>query len=666
MNPLESEAHKYWATAAGPRIAALCTSIRDDLPPAEMEARRQALAAESSAMRSFLWRFETSLNNLQPIMRLPTEILTTIFMLVAESNPITGYPQNRRTYSYLGTRSINPYVDWLPLTRVCRRWRAEALACSPLWGRIPLSLGTKGIDEFVRRSRDASLVIDCAHHDRYQHLGEMLQPGFLARARELHVPTTALQGNNAATYLPLLQNPAPRLEAFVIRGGFAGAILRRRAAIKLPDNLFENNAPLLRTLQANQVDRFPTQRSLFSNLRTFSVANPNSHSGYIYPTRLEMYDVLRSMPLLESLSLTNSMAREGSGVDAVPFDLPRLSELTLNGPVDGCASVLQPLRVKPRCKITISTTDELAAVRDKSQGLFGNLGRTGFNVNFAPRTLVITILDGRLNVTAFDDPVTDLRSLTNRVLSSPGNSQFTLTIGFRRRAAAGASHMTRCVQELFARALPVHGVEQASVLAMAGTSDTSARQLFDPLWKTAFAPCTRLSGLYVAGPAAYVLLRALSEPLAQPVLPALSNLIFDDNQISRVRLFEHIPLYNIVLQALSTRDIPKLQIPESPLLTQADMDTLRLHTNLSTFARAPHGPGGWLDQDVMPILVDGGIGGVAGMHDWVGPGDAMQHILEIEDEDDSEDDLDGFEVLPVPGPPGMEPFAMPVVDFQVQ
>ncbi|VDB96108.1 unnamed protein product, partial [Peniophora sp. CBMAI 1063] len=660
MTSVESEAHEYWSAAANPRIAALCATIRDDMPASELEARRQALAAESAAMRAFLWRFETSLNNLQPVMRLPTEILTTIFMLVAESNPITGYPHNRRAYAYLGGSHRNPaaYVDWLPLTRVCRRWRSEALACSPLWGRIPLSLGTKGIDEFVRRSRDASLVIDCSPHDKYPHLGEMLQPAHLLRAREIHVPTTALQGQHAAALLPLLTSAAPRLEAFTIKGGFAGAILRRRAAIKLPEHLFADGAPLLRTLHLNQIDKFPSQPSLLSNLRSFSISNASAHAGYTFPTRTEMYDALRSMPLLENLSLVNSMAREGSGVPGAPFSLHHLRALTLHGPIDAVSCVLQPLRLTPPVKITLNTSDDPGAVRDKSASLFANLGRTGFSRSdaHAPRTLVITLLDGRLTVTTFADAHTELRALTNRVLTAPSNASFSLTIAHRRRANAtsGTPHLTRCIPDLFARALPVASIEQASVLGMTNTPDASARALFDPLWKTAFGACTRLAGLYVAGPAAYVLLRALSEPLAQPVLPALSNLIFDDNHISRVRLFEHVPLYDILLQALSTRDIPRLQIPDSPLLTGAEIEALKAHTNLVTFARAPHGggAGGWLDGagEVLPMLLDagggiigGGGGGIMdagggpigmGAGDWIG---AAEHFLELGDDEDGED-----------------------------
>ncbi|KZV58990.1 hypothetical protein PENSPDRAFT_550046, partial [Peniophora sp. CONT] len=106
------------------------------------------------AMRRVLCKLDTSFNDLQPVNFLPSEVLTHIFMLAVDacSEPRRGlFTMPGTLYSYS--------LRWLGLTRVCRRWRVEALSCPSLWRRLETSMQVQALETFVQRSQTASMSV---------------------------------------------------------------------------------------------------------------------------------------------------------------------------------------------------------------------------------------------------------------------------------------------------------------------------------------------------------------------------------------------------------------------------------------------------------------------------------------------------------------------------
>ena len=185
-----SEAEQYWKNASEPRLA-LLRAHPQPLPGqpsgavrSQLDLRREALEVERRAVKHILCELDMSLNDLQPVNSLPSDVLTHIFVLVMED---TAVPSARFT-SALNPRTFTP--KWLNLVSVCKRWRSEAFACASLWTHLTTSMRPKMLKDYVRLSQDASLSV-VTETSRYRGTTERLDaifvPAVLDRTRYLSV-----------------------------------------------------------------------------------------------------------------------------------------------------------------------------------------------------------------------------------------------------------------------------------------------------------------------------------------------------------------------------------------------------------------------------------------------------------------------------------------------
>ncbi|KAI0265967.1 hypothetical protein BC834DRAFT_877173, partial [Gloeopeniophorella convolvens] len=84
-----------------------------------------------------LWRSGTT--NRSQAAQLPIELLQTIFLLTAEL-----------LASETTTTSSRP--EWIPMTQVCRQWRAAALGLRELWSSITPGLSISWAQAMLERS----------------------------------------------------------------------------------------------------------------------------------------------------------------------------------------------------------------------------------------------------------------------------------------------------------------------------------------------------------------------------------------------------------------------------------------------------------------------------------------------------------------------------------
>ncbi|KAI0066389.1 hypothetical protein BV25DRAFT_1835461 [Artomyces pyxidatus] len=98
------------------------------------EAQRE-LDADFVAMHLTFCSINEKHNAHSPVSRLPVELLTRIFHLVAISERAGDVLWRTSFRDPIGSR-----LGWIKVTFVCRRWREVALGCAKLWSNVPLSL----------------------------------------------------------------------------------------------------------------------------------------------------------------------------------------------------------------------------------------------------------------------------------------------------------------------------------------------------------------------------------------------------------------------------------------------------------------------------------------------------------------------------------------------
>lgn len=86
---------------------------------------------------------------------LPVELLAHIFTICTE------VPEDQ----------FLPYPAWLPITRVCRYWRAIALSHGPLWTSITPGLSLHWIKVFIERSRTSLMDFDIRVGPTWPNIG---------------------------------------------------------------------------------------------------------------------------------------------------------------------------------------------------------------------------------------------------------------------------------------------------------------------------------------------------------------------------------------------------------------------------------------------------------------------------------------------------------------
>ncbi|KAK0232531.1 hypothetical protein IW262DRAFT_1450981 [Armillaria fumosa] len=226
-------------------------------------------------------------NALQPINRLPPELLAIIFLMRQEHLP------SFLPIPCVGIYRPRHYRDWLKVLHVCRHWRAITATYTRLWATIDTDLDPA---TFIRRSSKAPLTVYVGIRSgkiNQSDLEIILRQ--TRRIRELHIDAFKWQTSAAPLY-ELLKKPAKSLLSLTIL--IDGD--RNSTPHDLP-TLFRGRMPRLKQLCLEHISTWP--KTHFQNLTHVCLYRQDRA---FRPCTNDFLDFLEGCPLLEELALIDA------------------------------------------------------------------------------------------------------------------------------------------------------------------------------------------------------------------------------------------------------------------------------------------------------------------------------------------------------------------------
>ncbi|KAK0232529.1 hypothetical protein IW262DRAFT_1324792 [Armillaria fumosa] len=257
-------------------------------------------------------------NSLQPINRIPPELLAAIFSMTQHQLP--GF------LPLLGLQS--PYakaMDWLCVLRVCRHWRGIAATFHSLWATIDTE---RSPYTFLKRSAGSLITVVAGFTKPYfdrQYLTAIVES--LPRIRELHADfweTGSLLGSS----IFLSDTSAPNLVSLSLLMNKEPHFIGMQPTLH---KLFNDEMPKLKHLCLGYFTSWP--KDYFTNLTHLCLYDQDQSSR---PSTSAFLDMLETSPQLETLALINAGPTRyiSDDLPLVPLDrlvaLRSLRELSMN------------------------------------------------------------------------------------------------------------------------------------------------------------------------------------------------------------------------------------------------------------------------------------------------------------------------------------------------
>ncbi len=302
----------------------------------EAEAHaRKALEDQIEVYARAIIDIKTRLNTMTAVARLPPEILSTIFTLVAAD----GYKQKYGNSAYVETYYQSN--TWIRVAQVCRHWRATALSSPRFWSYITVT-SKRATDEMLRRSKKAPLHIFASvpsYEDDRQKAVKAVMAEFA------RICTLQLIGSSVAIcdLFKSVNAPAEMLESIRLsdRNSYHGDT----GIVGVPLVLTTDGVPRLRTLEINGFPFSwdnpwftPTLTTLLLHGRSGAETRPPLTGSFE-----AFLSALERMPILQELALEHVIPQAPSGPPSRKVPLLRLSSLRVVAGDAECRSVLNHL-----------------------------------------------------------------------------------------------------------------------------------------------------------------------------------------------------------------------------------------------------------------------------------------------------------------------------------
>ncbi|KAL0574623.1 hypothetical protein V5O48_007349, partial [Marasmius crinis-equi] len=287
-----------------------------DISISEIDKIERKLQIAASVLRGLR-------NSLQPINKIPPEVLAEIFMQTKQNLP-----------SFLplvkgGIRSFDNH-SWLSLVHVCRHWRGVVASYPTLWGTIDNLRGGEKPEICLKRSRSAPLdvFLSITGPEFAPISPELLESlgTHTSRFRQFHVNTDGWFSQTPI--YQSLKDPAPLLYSLsiVTKGrDVTGGVL---------PPIFSNDMPSLRQLTLEHFTSWPTK--YFTNLTHLCLFDQWNDTPVSRPSTCQFLDFLESSPALEELAIVRAgpTRHEDNDIPKVhphnrQVSLSRLRELSL-------------------------------------------------------------------------------------------------------------------------------------------------------------------------------------------------------------------------------------------------------------------------------------------------------------------------------------------------
>ncbi|KAF7375015.1 Glycosyltransferase family 49 protein [Mycena sanguinolenta] len=278
-----------------------------DFNVTELEMMDRALQNASAKLRGFR-------NSMQPINRLPPELLACIFSETQLRLP---------SFLPLPSTGFHDYEncdwrEWLNLLEVCRHWRGVVASSPELWSNV---CSLADAPAFIRRSHGSELTVylGLRQFGFSSSLMNALAP-HTSRFKEFHMRA---KGSEDILKHQIFSSPAPRLNSLLIE-----AEDQEEWNSVLPP-IFCGNMPKLRQLALGYFTSWP--KGYFHNLTSLCLYHQRAST---LPTTTEFLDFLEFSPHIEELALVRGGPIRPLGTDVAPLadrliSLKRLEKLDL-------------------------------------------------------------------------------------------------------------------------------------------------------------------------------------------------------------------------------------------------------------------------------------------------------------------------------------------------
>jgi len=300
-----------------------------------------------------------------PAVGIPLEILQQIFL--HHRDLVHGLSQCK-PHDYQSGRAVkhSSGYQWIAVSHVCRRWRAGVVHCPLLWTHLSVARSAEWMSEVIARSDNMLLHVTAElgttlSNSKTQAFRMILAQ--LHRIRSLHI-----SGEVGDEILPLLANPAPRLERLVLDH----VVLPTPADLKNCDDAYTYFPSFLQRdltprLEHLELDAFQTRfqgpcaDSLKRLVFRHRVAGMFMGRRYTGPCLRGLLDALQNMPSLESVAfdkeahVTLNPAAEAELQASLPdVVLPYLRSMCVHATAEESVALLDHLSLPALAKITLS------------------------------------------------------------------------------------------------------------------------------------------------------------------------------------------------------------------------------------------------------------------------------------------------------------------------
>jgi hypothetical protein len=279
-----------------------------------------------------------------PILRLPPEILAHILLFC-------GLPSTQPHWSAHWTDAVKNLVR---LTQVCSRWHSVAVSCSRLWATVSTMGRDKQLSFLLDRAKHAPLTVLVERPDSYYDQSKPSRIEAELKALQLlhHMPRIRLLELSAGhrewsaeameAIRLALSATAPHLEHILLK-----------ESGDIDEHLFADYAPRLQSMDVRKMKLKLVGWHPLQNMRDLALTELGD-----FNTPSQVLDMLHDAGRLQSLQLMHPF-----NADQVPraewlkgpINMVFLNNLSLKGPGEVLAGVLENLTVPALVKFTIVT-----------------------------------------------------------------------------------------------------------------------------------------------------------------------------------------------------------------------------------------------------------------------------------------------------------------------
>ncbi|TBU47508.1 hypothetical protein BD309DRAFT_951671, partial [Dichomitus squalens] len=313
----------------------------------------RALESEIAKHTDAILDLKGRLNAMAPISKLPPEILSEIFAVVAKVYQTTRNPPRfrpRRTYK------------WIIVTHVCRSWRHVALETPRLWSRIVLS-DPEATQEVLARSKKAPLWVTghvtCRDEPRRKLLDAVMKESSRMKELDLTGPVPIFQSVAA-----LSKRGAELLEILSLSG--SGRCVPDITIHPLYHTLpvfFGGHTPNLRHLHVHMISvkwDNPVLCATLTNLTLVAKHDLMSRLG-TFAQLVSALDNMRALEFLELIDTIPRLPKDSSMLPASQRTVPLLNlrKLTLSSYVLDCANFLNHVSFPADTRLVVTGRTEV-------------------------------------------------------------------------------------------------------------------------------------------------------------------------------------------------------------------------------------------------------------------------------------------------------------------